>query len=406
LKVLLAHNFYGFAAPSGENSVYLAEVELLKSHGHSIIEFTRHSDEIRDRGFIGELQGALATPWNPFTAKKIRQLLKTEKPDILHVHNTFPLLSPSIFHAVKEFPTATVLTLHNYRIFCAAAIPMRNNLSCTECLEKQSIFPALVYGCYRESRLATLPLTIMIGLHRRLETWSRLIDAFIVLTEFQKDKMVEAGLPAEVVHIKPHFYPDPPLPLPWREREEKIVYIGRMGKEKGVHVLIEAWRLWGESAPKLEMIGEGPEWRKIRELVHGEKLDDKITFLGQLPFSKGQELLAKAKLLVLPSLCFEGFPMVIREALALGVPVAASRIGAIPFIIKDGANGVMFTPGDSTDFLKRVKVLWENSVQLSSFAEAARKEFEKNYTADTNYNTLMEIYKEAILRRKTKLGIS
>jgi glycosyltransferase involved in cell wall biosynthesis len=405
LKILLAHNFYGSAAPSGENSVYLAEKELLKSHEHSIIEFSRHSDEIRDRGFLGKLQGGLVTPWNPFTAKKIRQLLKTEKPDILHVHNTFPLLSPSIFHAVKEFPTATVLTLHNYRIFCAAAIPMRNSNICTECLEKQSIFPALKYGCYRESRLNTLPLTIMIGLHRRLGTWSRLIDAFIALTEFQKDKMVKAGLPAEVVHVKPHFYPDPPLPLPWREREEKIVFIGRMGKEKGVHILIEAWRLWGESAPKLEMIGEGPEWRRIRESVHGTKVEDKITFLGQLPFSKGQELLAKAKLLVLPSLCFEGFPMVIREAFALGVPVAASRIGAIPFIIKEGINGVMFKPGDSTDLLKMVKPLWENSVKLSVMAEAARKEFEEKYTADTNYDILMEIYREAILRRKKKLGI-
>jgi len=135
-------------------------------------------------------------------------------------------------------------------------------------------------------------------------------------------------------------------------------------------------------------------------------LEGKIIFLGQLPFSKGQELLAKTKLLVLPSLCFEGFPMVIREALAHGVPVAASRIGAIPFIIKDGINGVMFKPGDPTNLLKMVKPLWENSVKLSVMAEAARKEFEEKYTADTNYDILMEIYKEAILRRKKKLGIS
>jgi glycosyltransferase involved in cell wall biosynthesis len=245
----------------------------------------------------------------------------------------------------------------------------------------------------------------MIGLHRRMGTWSKLIDAFIALTEFQKKKMVEAGLPAEALHVKPHFYPSPPLPLPWKERDEKIVFIGRIGKEKGVHILIEAWRLWGESAPKLEMIGEGPERRRIKEAVQGTKLEDKITFLGQLPFSSGQELLAKAKLLVLPSLCFEGFPMVIREAFALGVPVAASYIGAIPFIIKDRVNGVMFKPGDSTDLLKMVKPLWENSVKLSVMAEAARKEFEEKYTADTNYDILMEIYKEAILRRKKKLGI-
>jgi glycosyltransferase involved in cell wall biosynthesis len=402
LKVLLAHNFYGSTAPSGENSVYLAEKELLKSHGHSIIEFSRHSDEIRNRGFIGKLQGGLATPWNPFTAQKIRQLLKTEKPDILHVHNTFPLLSPSIFHAVKEFPTATVFTLHNYRIFCAAAILMQNTHPCSECLEKQSVFPALKYGCYRESRLATLPMIAMIGLHRRMKTWQKHVDAFITLSDFQRNKLIEFGLPSEKIHIKPHFYPQPPSPRPWSKRQQKVVFIGRLGAEKGLHVLLDAWKNWGESAPPLEIIGEGPERIKIEKFIKGNRIDCRVVLMGQLPFVQTQERLAEASLLILPSLCFEGFPMVIREAFALGVPVAASRIGAIPCIIREGVNGVMFTPGDSTDLLKMVKPLWGNSVKLSDLGEAARKEFEEKYTSDKNYDLLMEIYRAAIKIHKKK----
>jgi len=402
MKILLVHNFYGSAAPSGENSVYLAEKELLKYHGHTVIEFARQSDEIRDRGFIGKLQGALATPWNPFTVKKIRQLLKTEKPDILHVHNTFPLISPSIFHAAKEFPTATVLTLHNYRIFCAAAIPMRNSLSCTECLDKQSIFPALLYGCYRESRLATLPLTAMIALHRKLKTWSRHIDAFIVLTEFQKDKMVKAGLPPQVVYVKPHFYLNPPAPKPWEEREEKIVFIGRIGKEKGIHILIEAFQQWGDASLKLEIIGEGPQRNELEEAVRLRRLEDKIIFTGQLPFAETQKRLGCAKLLVLPSLCFEGFPMVIREAFALGVPVAASRLGSMSCLIKDGENGILFLPGDVEDLYQRVKSVQEDTNTLEEMGKKARSEFERKYTEQINYEMLLGIYQKAIEKRWEK----
>jgi glycosyltransferase involved in cell wall biosynthesis len=395
LKVLLAHNFYGSSAPSGENRVYLAEKELLKSHGHTVIEFTRGSDEIRGRGFWGELKGALATPWNPFTVKRIRQLLKTEKPDILHAHNTFPLLSPSVFHAGKEFPTAIVLTLHNYRIFCAAAIPMRASKVCTECLDTQSVVPALRYGCYRRSHLATIPLALMISLHRRVRTWSEYVDAFIALTEFQREALAGAGLPREKTYVKPHFYADPPNPLPWKEREEKIVYIGRLGEEKGVHVLINAWKDWENGAPQLEIIGDGPLRQNIERMT-GHPSKSLVRITSQLPFDETQRRLAKAKLLVLPSLCFEGFPMVIREAFALGVPVAASRLGAIPSIISEGKNGILFEAGNAGDIQRRIEDLWGQQGRLSLMGESARAEFEKKYTSGVNYQMLMEIYHRAI----------
>lgn len=401
MKVLLVHNFYGSAAPSGENTVFLAEKELLRSRGAEVIEFTRHSDELRNRGKIGDVKGAMATPWNPFTVIGLRKLLERERPDIMHVHNTFPLLSPAVFHATTEFPVATVLTLHNYRTFCAAGIPERNGIPCTECLDRRSVLPALRHGCYRESRLATLPMAAMIALHRRLGTWHH-VDAFIALTEFQRERLSAAGLPRDKMHVKPHFYADPPLPLPWPSRQEKAVYIGRLGEYKGVHVLIEAWRKWGNDAPALEIIGDGPEMERLARMAAGAWPDERIRFAGQLPFAEAQARLARARLLVLPSLCFEGFPMVIREAFALGVPVAGSRLGSIPCIVEDGKTGVLFRPGDADDLLVRVKALWDQSGSMAGMGHAARAEFERSYTADVNYSRIMEIYAEARRQRRRK----
>lgn len=406
MKILLAHNFYGSGAPSGENIVYEAERDLLRARGHHVIEFTRHSDHIRSRGVAGLLQGALAMPWNPFSASALRRLILRERPEVMHAHNTFPLISPSVYSAAHGLGVPTVLTLHNYRIFCAAGIPLRDNLPCTECLDRQSTLPALRYGCYRGSRVATLPLAAMIGLHRSLGTWQRHVDAFIALTAFQRDKLVAAGLPDRRVHLKPHFHPDPPPPLSWAEREHKVAYIGRLGPEKGLKSLIEAWRQWGADAPHLEIVGEGPERSVLEQAIAAAGLGGKIALLGQLSLASTQEHLARARLLALPSLCYEGFPMAIREALALGVPIAASNLGSIPCIVDDGRTGVLFKPGDERDLLRAVRALWSNAAGLERMSVAARVEFDAKYTAERNFTSLMEIYAAAMAQpRAGRLAI-
>jgi len=396
MKILLAHNFYGSSAPSGENTVFLAERELLRGHGHTVIEFTRNSDEIRSSGIRGAIKGAVSTPWNPFSAHALYKVLQQEKPDIMHVHNTFPLLSPSIFHTANRLNTATVLTLHNYRIFCAAGIPMRKGNPCTKCLDTRSAIPSLKYACYRNSKLATLPLATMISLHKRIHTWHKDVDAFIALTGFQKDKMAGAGLHAERIHIKPHFYSDPPSPCAWTERKSKVVFVGRLGFEKGVHLLIEAWKKWGGTAPSLDLIGDGPEKSRLKNSVEKSGLSGKVHFRGQLAFPEVQKRLSQSKLLILPSLCFEGFPMVIRESFALGVPVAASRLGSMPCLIENGKNGVLFEPGDAENLCQVVQDLWTQPDKLAAMGQAARSEFEEKYTAEVNHKMLMEIYEAAI----------
>jgi len=403
MKILLVHNFYGSEAPSGENTVFEAEKSLLRDYGHEVIEYTRHSDEIRSQGIWGTVKGAASVVWNPFSLRDVRRLIASEKPDVMHVHNSFPLLSPAIFHAAKETNTATVLTLHNYRLFCAAGIPMRDGMPCTLCLDQQSVMPALKHGCYRGSRLATLPLATSIGLHRKIGTWAKQVDAFIALTDFQSQKMIDAGLPADKVFIKPHFYDNPPQPIAWEKRESKDVFVGRLREEKGVKFLIDAWLAWGEQAPVLDLIGEGPEGESLRRTVAEHGMQEHIIFHGQLAFEEAQKKIVKSRLLILPSVCFEGFPMVIREAFALGVPVAASNLGSMASLVQDGENGMLFEPANADDLLQIVRAVWQDQAALANMGKTARTIFDAEYTAETNHDLLMNIYEQAILRRQQTL---
>jgi glycosyltransferase involved in cell wall biosynthesis len=280
---------------------------------------------------------------------------------------------------------------------------MRGGLVCTLCLDQRTVVPALRYGCYRKSRLSTVPLAVMVSLHRRLSTWSKDVDAFIALTEFQRDTLARAGLKREKIYVKPHFYVNTPQPLPWKEREEKVIYIGRLSEEKGVHVLVKTWRNWGNRAPQLEIIGDGPLRQNIEGAI-GHSSHSLVRITGQLPFDETQKRLGKAKLLVLPSLCFEGFPMVIREAFALGVPVAGSRLGPIPEIVSEGKTGVLFEPGDSEGIRRSIEGLWGKQEKLSAMGEATREEFEKKYTPEANYRLLMDIYERAMAYRRKRTG--
>jgi len=251
--------------------------------------------------------------------------------------------------------------------------------------------------------MATLPLAAMINIHRFLGTWNKQVYAFIALTEFQLEIMANAGLPDKKIHIKPHFYADPPQPTAWNGRLEKIAYIGRLGEEKGVPLLVKTWNEWGADAPMLEIIGEGPEKSLLKKEIDKNNISGKIILAGQLSFEETQSRLASSRMLILPSLCFEGFPMVIREAFALGVPVAASRLGAMESLITPHKNGVLFEPGNSNDICQTVKASWNNQEKLSDMGAAARAEFEEKYTAETNYTMLMKIYQAAIEERQNRL---
>jgi glycosyltransferase involved in cell wall biosynthesis len=401
LKILLVNNFYGSSSPSGEALVLAAERRMLKERGHTISEYYRFSDELIEKGVVGKVRGAFATPWNPFAARNIKQLVEFEHPDVVHAHNTFPLLSPSVFSAITR--SARVLSLHNYRLFCPAAIPLRDGVPCMECLQRRSVTPALRYGCYRASRLATLPLATKVALHRRIGTWEKHIDAFIALTDFQRDQMITAGLPAERVHVKPNFQPGNPKVVPWEGRRAAAVYVGRLSAEKGVESLVRAWSEWGVDAPELRVIGDGEQRREL-ESWSSEGDNGSIKFLGQLSSEDAVQEIASARLLILPSVCFEGFPMVLAEAFASGTAVAVSAIGPLPSIVKEGGGGVTFQAGDVKSLLSTVRSAWETPGELERLGSNARETFESRYTEEANYRMLLEIYESAIEARRSSAG--
>ncbi|MBL0040259.1 MAG: glycosyltransferase family 4 protein [Xanthomonadales bacterium] len=390
MKILLLHNHYGSAAPSGENQVFEAERVLLEGRGHDVRTITRHSDSLRETGSYGAMLGALSTPWNVFAANAVREEVQRFKPDVVHAHNTFPLLSPAVFPAANG--AARVLSLHNYRLFCAAAIPLRDGHTCTLCLDRHSVTPALLHGCYRGSRIATFPIAAGIALHRARGTWRRDVEAFIALTEDQRNRLVAAGLPSARTYVKPNFYPGTPTCRPWHERSGSVVYAGRLSGEKGVDVLVRAWSRWGAKAPELLIIGDGPLRARLEDEVRQNSA--RIRFLGQCSAEETQYLIGDAKLVLVPSTCIEGFPMVLRECFALGTPTLVSDLGPLPALVRD-AGGTTFRASDDEELRRRASDLWEQPDRLAAMSMEAHAAFQMHYTESANHDRLMHIYEAA-----------
>jgi glycosyltransferase involved in cell wall biosynthesis len=402
LRVVVVHNYYGSSAPSGENNAVNAEIALLRRWGHDVHTFTRESDEIRDHGLRGLMHGGLTFPWNPLEVTRLKTLLHAVKPDVVHVHNTFPLISPGIFWVIRDH-AASVLTMHNYRLFCSSGLLLRDGAICTRCLDESSVMPALRYGCYRHSRIATLPVAHSIALHRSIGTWRSRVDAFIAVTEFQRDKLVTAGLPAGRVHVKSNFFAGNPRVLLWGERRKAALFVGRLTAEKGVEYLIRGWLEMGASAPALRIVGDGP-LRASLEALATSRGPANIEFLGAVAPAVAVREVAEAALLFIPSIGLEGFPIVLQEAFAAGTPCAVSDIGSLPILVKDGTNGLVFEARSPTAIAALVRRVWADDALLARISAGARASFEANYTEEINHRRLMEIYASALARRQQVLG--
>jgi glycosyltransferase involved in cell wall biosynthesis len=389
------HNYYGSEAPSGENSAVDAEIAMLGRFGHDVVRYHRHSDEVRGRGWRGTMQAAASVSWNPWTVGAVRRIVRRTHPDVVHVHNYFPLISPSVFAAAhRDVPC--VYTLHNYRPFCASALLLRDGRFCRVCIDKRSALPGVVFGCYRGSRLASVPVAAMIGLHRQLRTWQRQVDAFVALTDYHRSNLLAAGLDPTRVHVKPNFAAEPRELIPWSDRAAVVTYVGRLTEEKGVEYLIRAWLAWGASAPVLRIIGDGELFASLKELAASKP---NIQFAGRL--SRGDTLAAIgcSKLLVLPSIAPEGFPLVIHEAFASGTPVAVSDAGPLPAIVAAATAGVVFAAADSKALETTLRRAWNDEV-LERYGRAARHAHEQRYNEARNHDELMTIYAAAIARHR------
>jgi glycosyltransferase involved in cell wall biosynthesis len=384
VKILSLHNYYQHAG--GEDRVFANEATLLEKHGHTVIRISEHNNSIGSGG----IRAAGQAVWNQSSLQKVRKAVREHKPDLIHSHNTFPLLSPSIYRAGREANIPVVQTLHNYRLLCANATFLRHAAPCEECLKERSVFPAIRHACYRSSRAATAAVTTMLTVHRAAGTWEQAVDFYIALSNFSKAKFVEGGLPAERIAVKQNFLDT--SNGPGSGTGGYALFVGRLSEEKGIRMLRSAWA--SDLPYPLMVAGEGPlsdiDWPQ------------KVTPLGHQPSERIADLMGNAALLIFPSIWYECNPMAILEAFASGLPVIASDLGAMRELVDHGRTGLLFRPGDPADLARTVRWAFDHPADLASMRLEARREYEAKYTPERNYTMLMDIYRAAIERARQR----
>ncbi len=392
MKVLIAHNSY--QQRGGEDGVVDAETRLLRAHGHRIVWYERHNDELRNRSPLATLAAGREAVWAARSFRELRALIAREAPDIVHFHNTFPLISPAAYYACAEAGVPVVQTLHNYRLLCPAATLLRDGKVCEACLSRSVPWPGVLHGCYRGSRPATAAVAAMLAVHRAIGTWQEKVDLYVALSEFARRKFIEGGLPAKRIVVKPNFVE--PDPGPKQGRGDYALFVGRLSEEKGLRVLLNAWGRLREPIP-LRIAGDGPLSDEIAGEIRNEELKN-VELLGRLSQFEITALMHGARFLVLTSVCYENFPLTVAEAFACGLSVIASRLGAMAEIIEDGTTGVHFSPGDPEDLARSVEWAWSHPHELYEMGRAARSEYEDKYTEGRSYKRTMEIYGRAVER--------
>ena len=397
MKILLVHEYYRSSSPSGEDKVFEREKELLENNGLKVKTLIFRNDDIGTNKGPSVLKTAVYTPWSPLGQTLIKNAIQDFQPDIAHFHNTFPVFSQSAIVQAKKMGVATVQTFHNFRSICAQAMLLRDGI-CEECIGRYP-FPALKYRCYRGSLMATLPLFLNIALHRLLRTWQNKIDRFVVLSEFIKSKFVDAGFPERKLKVKPNFYSSS-IPMISQKNPKEWCFIGRLKEEKGVQFIPIVWKKLGAQAPVIHILGDGPLNNDFRKQIVSCSIQKKIIMHGHCSFEQVKKILERTSLLIFPSTCYEGFPLVIGEAYAFGVPVAASKIGTPQYIVKDGVTGIHFNPGDIEDMVSKLNKLLNNPCLLQKMSVEARKEYERYYTPEINFKIIMDIYQEALTESK------
>ncbi len=373
-RVLVVHNAYQHRG--GEDTVVESEIAMLRSHGHEVETWFRSNDDVAG---MSSLSLARNTLWSDRTQQELGERIRSFQPDVIHAHNTFPLISPSLYWAAARAGVPVVQTLHNFRLMCLNALFLRDGKVCEDCVGRVP-WRGVVRACYRGSHAASAALAGMLTLHWGLGTYRNKVARYIALNEFCRGKFIEGGLPAERVVVKPNFVDfDMPEPV----ARAGLLFVGRLSVEKGVATLAQAMALLPDA--KLRVAGDGPE-AGLLDGVAG------VTRLGSQPGETVRQEMSRAAALVVPSIWYENFPRTIVEAFATGLPVIASRIGALADIVRDGETGLLFEPGNPRDLADKATWALAHPEQMAAMGRNARAQYEAEFSAGVNYRRLMEIY--------------
>lgn len=378
MRVLVAHNAYQHRG--GEDSVVEAEVALLRSRGHDVATYFRHNDDI---GGISRVAAVRQTLWSSRTTHDLAELVRSFRPDVIHSHNTFPLISPSLYWAAAQAGVPVVQTLHNFRLMCLNGLFLRDGRVCEDCLGHLP-WRGVVRKCYRNSGAVSGVLAGTLALHRGLGTYRNKVARYIALNDFCRRKFIEGGLPAERIVVKPNFVD---FPAPETLSRQGLLFVGRLSAEKGVATLAQAAGLLPDA--RLRMAGEGPQ-AALLDGVSG------VVRLGSLSGAAVRQAMNTAVALMMPSIWYENFPRTIVEAFACGLPVIASRIGALTDLVSDGQTGLLFEPGNPHDLADKMAWALANPERMADMGRKARAQYEEQFSAGENYRVLMGIYNNVI----------
>jgi glycosyltransferase involved in cell wall biosynthesis len=385
VKILQVHNRY--QQRSGEEVVVEAEAELLASRGHTVVRYERDSAEIHDYNALQKMRLALTATWARDSCDALTALIVSERPDVAHFHNTFPLVSPAAYRACTSHGVPVVQTVHNYRLLCPAATLLRRERICEDCVGRTP-WPSVVHGCYHGSRLQSLIAGSSLVAHRAIGTYRKHVQRYIALTAFGRAMLVRGGFSAERILVKPNFVVDPGLRT---EAGSYVLYLGRLAPEKGVLLALDAWKQLPHVP--LRIVGDGPLRAQVearaRALRH-------VEVLRSVPHAEIFQHLRGARALIFPSIWYEGQGLTIVEAFATGVPVIASALGAPLELLEGGSLGTLFKPGDANDLAAKVAEVFLQGPQILEKTRLARARYESsNFTAHANYRALLAAYESA-----------
>ncbi|MFF8955332.1 glycosyltransferase [Streptomyces sp. NPDC014894] len=395
MHVLVVHNRYSSAQPSGENRVVDEEVGLLRAAGHRVEVFERRSDDIAGRSLLGKAAVPLLVPWNPAVRAELAGRLRAERPDVVHVHNVFPLLSPAVLAACADAGVPVVATLHNYTQICPPGTLHRDGRPCTECVGSAAPLPAVRHGCYRDSRLATVPLAVGLLVNRR--RWWSGVERFFCISGAQRDVLVRSGMPPERLAVKHNFVPEPGVGR--SGPGEQLLFLGRLAEAKGVRLLMAAWdeiAASGGVGVPLVVAGAGPLEREVTAWAAGR---DDVRYAGLWDPAECRRAVARSVAVVAPSMSLETFGLVVAEAMAAGVPAVAAGHGAFVELVEDGATGLLHRPGDRASLTSCLRRITAGPERNREMGRAARKRYERDFSPAVGLERLVEGYRSAIAGR-------
>lgn len=396
MRVLVVHNRYRSGAPSGENRAVDQERMALMAAGHDVEQFERHSDQIEGSSASAKALVPVRVVWSNESSRSLSRVILRSRPDVVHIHNTFPLISPSVLRACLRQGVPAVISIHNYRLVCAADTGLfREGSVCHDCLGRRLLLPALVHRCYRHSVAATAPLVVSTVVNRR--TWRCMGSAYIFVSEAQRARFSGFQLPTARTFVKGNLIPRiAPIGAP-TVREPLVAYAGRLDEAKGILFLMEAWDQYQRQAAhpglRLAIAGGGPlegrvvEWAAARPSVE---------VLGVIGAQEVVDIMARARAVILPSQCEETFGMVVVEAMAAGVPPLAARHGPFPELVREGLDGLLFDHQSPPSLARILADVDSNPSTYERYGEAARQTYRERFDPDKNLERLLEIYQFAI----------